>query len=247
MSKLIDRLPILLEEAIEDIPYLKNNTEIPEKDKNGSSSNTLANLLRFTGVSEYLVNSDITAFKSYLNEAANIRLKIIQRFESGEAISKSYVSMLNYKYLFNAMASGDFDLSKNIAVLMGGREQIENENDHPFDIALGYALKSLVLNTDDLSENITLFKTTASKPENKDFVGYAEAFDAINNSDNKMFGSALQNIISGHKKQCKGRGVFKDTEDEGLCVWGVSLVNLAKLRGLLVNFDDPLIPSSLTV
>jgi hypothetical protein len=246
VSGLIDRLPILLEEAIEDIPYLKENAANAKKDKNGSSSNTLANLLRFAGVGEYLINSDVPAFKLYLKEAANIKLNLIQRFENGEEISKSYVSMLSYKALFTALASGDFELSESLASVIGGRENIENENDHPFDIALGYALKTLASNADDQAEKIGLFKIVANEADNSDFVGYAEAFAAILNNEVESFLSALQSVVSGHKKQSKGSGIFKGLEDEALSVWGIGLVNLAKFRGLEFQFDDPLIPSSLT-
>lgn len=247
MSGLIDRLPILLEEAIEDIPYIKENAANFEKDKNGSSSSTLANLFRFAGVGEYIVNSNVTAFKSYLKEAAKLRLNLIRRFDGGEDVSKSYVTMLSYKSLFSALASGDFLLSKDLASVMGGREKIEAKSDHPFDMALGYALKALVLNAEDQKEKVAQLKSVASEPGNRDFVGYAVAFEAIVNTDVDSFVSALQSVVEGHKKQCKGNGVFKDAEDEVLCVWGVGLVNLAKLKGLEVQFDDPLIPSSLSL
>ena len=42
--------------------------------------------------------------------------------------------------------------------------------------------------------------------------------------------------------QCKRGGVFKDTEDEALCVWGVGVANLVRHRGLLVDALPPLIP-----
>lgn len=245
MSKLIDRLPILLEEAIEDLPYLKEDAENPEKDKSGSASNTLANLLRFTGVAEYMVNSDVTSFKSYLKDAGKIRMKLLHRFEDGEPVSKSYISMLGYKSLFTVLASGDFESSKKLAALIGERDQIEAEYDHPFDRVLGYALKSLVLNTNDQAEKIAQFKAITNESENQDFVGYVDGFDAIQNDNAESFAYALRRIISGHKKQCKGSGVFKDTEDEVLCVWGIGLVKLANARGLRVKFDDPLIPEEL--
>ena len=68
-------------------------------------------VLRFAGVAEYVANSNVEAFKKYLQEAARIKLKLIMRFDGGEPISESYVSMLSYKSLFNALASGDFVLA----------------------------------------------------------------------------------------------------------------------------------------
>jgi hypothetical protein len=247
MGGLLDRLPILLEEAEEDLPFLRDNAANVDKDKNGSASNVLSNTLRFTGVAVYAVNSDSVACKAFLQEAASIRLELIKRFNAGEKISESYVSMLSYKPLFNALASGDFKLARELAMVMGGREKIESEYDHPFDSSLGYALKALVLDASDQEEKIAQFNAIVNEPGNKDFVGYAEAFEAIQNKDVKQFVLALQAVILGHKNQCKGNGVFKGTEDEVLCVWGVGLVNLAKSKGLEAALDDPLIPASLTM
>jgi len=245
MSGIIDRLPILFEESMEDLPYLKDNAKNPKKDKNGSASNTLANLIRFIGVSEFLLNQNIEGFRRFLSDAAQIRLSLIERFDKGEAISKSYVSMLSYKSLFNALASGDLGLAKKLASTMGGRDDIEREYDHPFDRALGYALKAIVLNSVEQGEKAAEFRTVIEESGNIDFIGYADAFEAILNCDAESFMNALQSIVSNHKKQSKGNGVFRDSEDEVLCIWGVGLVNLAKLRGMEIKFDDPLIPVSL--
>lgn len=245
MGELLDRLPILLEEAKEDVLYLRENTENLDKDKNGGASDVLSNVLRLFGVAEYIVNHDVGIFRKSLHEAASIKLKTIQRFDSGEMISGSLVSMLVYRSLFDALASDDFALSEKLASAMGGRDRIEEKNDHPFDKALGYALKALVLNLDNQADRVTSFKAVTNEPENKDFTGYAEGFEAIQNNDSTLFLSALHSVISGHKKQCKGSGIFKDTEDEVLCVWGLGLINLAKLRGLDVQFDNQLIPSIL--
>ena len=47
--------------------------------------------------------------------------------------------------------------------------------------------------------------------------------------------------------QSKGRGVFRDKEDEMLCVWGIGIANLARWRGLNVDAIPPLIPNDLLV
>ena len=54
---------------------------------------------------------------------------------------------------------------------------------------------------------------------------------------------------NGHKRQCKGKGLFKDTVDEVLCVWGLGMANLARMCGLELDKmpDDSLIPSELII
>ncbi|THB69293.1 MAG: hypothetical protein D6B28_11710 [Gammaproteobacteria bacterium] len=246
MGGLIDRLPILLEEAEEDIYFLREGANNVEKDKNGSFSNNLANLLRFVGVAQYVINADKQAFIKALQESANIRIKIIERFDNGEPISKSYVSVIAYKHLFSALSSGDFELSIRLASLVGGRKEIETEYDHPFDIAFGYALKAMVLNSVDQEEQVMRLRAIASESENKDFICYANAFSAIQKNDSDLFMSAINEVISAHKRQSIGNGVFKGLEDEVLCVWGIGLVNLAKQRGIECVLDNHLIPSILS-
>lgn len=246
MGGLLDRLPILLEESKEDIPYLKENSANKEKDANGSSSNALANALWFSGVGEYLVNSNVAAYKSCLRDAANLRLSLIRRFDNGEPISKSYISMLSYRFLFAALASGDLALSRELALAIGERRRLEAKSDHPFDKALGYALRAVVLETSDMKDMVAQFKLIARKPNNKDFTGYADAFDAIQRCDVSYLTSALNKIQLGHIQQSLRGGVFKDSADEVLCVWGLGLINLARSKGIDFKFDSPLMPAILT-
>ena len=248
MSNIINRLEHLLEIEKEDLPFLRSNAEKIQNDPKGSSLAIIANSLRFIGVSEYVLNTDVNSFKSNLIEAARIRYQLFLRFNKGEPISKSYLSMLSYKSLFNALAAGEFDLARELATLMGGREEIEKEFDHPFDYNLGYALKSFVLNDRSQMEKWSSeFSKICDKKENSDFRGYALIFEAILIEDVEKANEALIAIEKGHKKQSKGRGVFKNSEDEVLCVWGIGIANLCRSFGLNVSAIPPLIPDDLLV
>jgi hypothetical protein len=248
MSNIINRLEYLLEIEKEDLPFLRSKAENIKSDQNGSSSEIVGNSLRFVGVSEYVLNTDINSFKSNLVEAARIRLQLFLRFNQGEPISKSFLSMLSYKDLFNALATGEFDLAKKLALIIGGREEIEKEFDHPFDYNLGYALKSFVLNDRSQMEKWSSeFSKICDKKENSDFKGYALIFEAILIENVEKANEALIAIEKGHKKQSKGRGVFKNSEDEVLCVWGIGIANLCRSYGLNVSAIPPLIPDDLLV
>ena len=245
MSGIEQRLSMLATMRKKHLGQLENNLLDPAKDKGGAATTSLAGTLRFLAVANFKLERDIQGFKDALSRAASCRLDLFIRSKNGEAIPPSYLSMTSYKSLFDALAAGDYELSEELATVMCGREEIENEHDHPFDRALCYALKALVLNSDDQEEKIEKFKSVAGEPNNTDFLGYAEAFEAIKDKDAELFVSALQRLLLGHKKQCKEGGIFKDSEDEILCIWGIGLVNLAKSRGLDIKIDDPLIPASL--
>ncbi|GLO63390.1 hypothetical protein MACH09_38980 [Vibrio sp. MACH09] len=245
MSKLLSMLSILLDESLEDLPRIRENADNKENDYNGRLSNTLAGSLERIAIFHYGVHSDARIFRQLLRESSAVKFDIVKRFDAGEPISKSFVSMLLYQTLFNSLASGDIALANSIAKVVGGRVDIENEFDHPFDRALGYALKETVLGSSDAVDRIRLLKKEVSKPSNKNFSGYAAALEAIYNKDVDALETQLSSIISGHIKLCSGQGIFKGTKHEVLCIWGIGLVVFARSIGMPIHFDVPLLPEAL--
>lgn len=246
MSKFAERIALLLTERLNHIVLLEENLRDETKDKDGTASSSVAGSLRFIGVAEYLVNGDIIQFNSQLKRASDIEYNLFLRYDSGEPIAESYVSMLAYKSIFDALAACEFDLAKNFAMVIGGRDKMEKYFDHPFDYAMGYTLKSIVLQDVEMMDKWSRdFTMVSTKKGNSNFSGYASMFIAIKDKDNNKAREALDEIVKGHIKLSKGRGVFKDTEDELLCVWGLGIVNLARYLGLDVPAHPPLIPDDL--
>ena len=64
-------------------------------------------------------------FRKCLAESGRLRLDLLERFENDCPISKSYVSMLAYKDLLDALAAADFEVAVALAHKMGGRPDIE--------------------------------------------------------------------------------------------------------------------------
>jgi hypothetical protein len=124
MSGIEKRLPMLLEMRKKHLKQLYVNQSDPAKDKSGSATNSLVGTLRFLAVADYVLKKDIVGFRSKLSEAAGLRSKLFNRFDAGEAISPSYVSMLSYKALCNALASGDLQLANELANHMGGATRL---------------------------------------------------------------------------------------------------------------------------
>ncbi len=247
MSGIEKRLPMLFEMHKKHFKQLCVNQSDPAKDKTGSATNSVVGTLRFLAVADYVLNKDIVGFRSKLSEAAGLRSKLFNRFDAGEAISPSYVSMITYKALFNALAAGDLQLANELATHMGGRNEIERKHDHPFDLAFGYVLKSFVLeDAVGIKKWLSEFKSLCDQPENAAFKGYAKVFEAILDHDAEKANVGFSELLVGHKHQSK-KGVFKDTEDEMLCVWGIGLANLAYVRGITTKPQEPLIPADLLI
>ena len=247
MGNIRERLAVLLEERLEDVAVLRLNASHTESDRTGSASASLANSLRFIGVAQYVLNHDIGAFKTNLIESARIRLRLLDRFDTRAPISKSYVSILVYKSIFNALAAGDFSLGQALASKMGGRSVIEQEYDHPFDLAMGYALRACVLDNESEME-VRIGQLESYCAENSpNFVGYADLFKVIYSEANAYGSAALVRILEGHEREANGRGCFKDSEDEMISVWAVGTVNLARTRGLSIPAVAPLVPDDLLI
>lgn len=241
-----DKLALLAEDERADLDLLRSKVGDPVKDRNGSASNSLAGSLRFLAVADYVLDKNVPAFREQLTEAAALRLKLFERFDAREPVSPSYVSMMAYKPLLNALAAGNEALAQNFAARMGGRQAIELEYDRPFDRAFGYGLKAIVTrNATDARHVLRELDQACKEPENIDFNGYAKALHSIIERDVGLLPLAFDEIVAGHKKQSVGAGLFKDTEDELLCVWGVAVANLARWNGLPAPADNALVPLEL--
>jgi hypothetical protein len=246
----LDRLPMLVEIRSENNhrKVVRSNAEDPEKDRRGGASSMYQIDLRFFGIADYLLKGDIGSFRRQLSESAQIMLSLFDRHDAGEPISDSYVAMISYQGLFDALAAGDMNTAKALAEKMGGRDKLEREHDHPFDYAMGYALKYMTLDTEPQMESwIPKLEEACRETRPMDFIGYPQLYQSILNHDVASADAALKEIVKGHKKQSKGRGVFAGIEDEALSVWGVGAANLARFNGLAVKGIEPLIPNDLLI
>jgi len=238
---IISRINVILEEYKEDLPILQENAM--RYDNRGVATSSLIGAHRFIGIAEYLLNMDIETFRRELAYSARCRLDLLNRFDKGEDIARSLVAMTGgYNSLLDALAGADHELSLELASKIGGRELIEVENDHPFDLAFGYILKSTVLRSSDICQRNSVFGSQVEIVKNVDFVGYARAFDMLNDDDEADASKVISEILDGHKKQSKKGGVFNGTEDEALCVWGIAMANLMISRGKCIDVDDSILP-----
>jgi hypothetical protein len=246
MSK--EKLAAVVANARKHLDVAIANSRDPDKDKHGSCSNLLAGQLRCIGVADFVLVGDVASFRKHLSGAAEIQAKLFGRHAAGEAVDASYVSMLAYQRLFDALAAGNNALASSLASLMGGRDDIEKKHDHRFDYAMGYTLRAFVLrHSEEMTSWASNFSEISDRESRGDFRGYAQVFKSILDSDPVAAGDGMRKIVEGHKRQCKGAGVFAFTDDEYLCVWGIGMSNLARSYGLTIEPIPPLIPGELLI
>jgi hypothetical protein len=230
------------------------------KDREGTYTNNLGKHHRFLGIAMFLVDRDVSAFRSHLAKSAESKLSHFQRAQAGEPVDGSYLSMLAFNQLFDALAASAFPLAINLATIIGGRADIEQEHDTPFTRAMGYALKETVLDeggaaVDQLNALVAGPERALDSQEERDpeeglkytdFRGYASTMQGIRARDERAVNTGLATIAEGHMRQSK-RGRFCDDDDKYLCVWGLALANLARHRGIPVQIKHTLIPTELII
>jgi len=156
--------------------------------------------------------------------------------------------MFAYQKLLDALASGDMNVARAFAERMGGRPEPEKEYDRAFEIAMGYGLKA-ILAGDDAAALARLYdlEQACTHKDYVNFAGYVPVLRGIVSRDSAAAEAAFPELLAGHRRESKGRGLFSDSVDEFLCVWGIGLINLAGSRGMVIKVDDPLIPADLIV
>ena len=248
MPNYIERLPDIVKDTLERLTLHKQKAADPEKNKGGYFSASVADKLRLLGAGAWLLEKDVTKFKQHLSEAADIFINLFQRYDQGEEDCGSFITMIAYQELLNALAAGNMKLAHAFATHMGGRDKLEKEMDHPFTHVMGYTFKAFVLNDrEQMKIWAPKLMTESEKKDNKDCIGYPQLFTAILTNDLEAANAAMTTLVEGHKKLSKARRVFGDKVDEALSIWGIGIANLARSRGLNVEPIPPLIPGELLI
>jgi hypothetical protein len=203
----------------------------------------------FLGFAAWHIDKDVAAFRAYISESVRITANIIERFDAGDPIDQSYVSMIVYQELLSGLAAGDFEGSMKLAALMGGRIKAEKEEDSNITLAFGNALKFVVLGEPEGEARRWVDELTiqCSAKQSLNYIGYPRILRSILDNDRAAAQAGFVELLAGHRKLSKGNGFFAGTEHEALCIWGIGLANLARWRGLEIAFSDDLIPQELLV
>ncbi len=246
MSDLPERLEsvaLVLRPAME---LARSRLHDPFHDRVGDAAISLVGDLKFFAIVAFAIDHDVERFRALLRESAMQKEDVYDRFEAGEPIDGSYVSLFGYKSLFDALASGDLTLAARFASKLGGRPQIERKHDHPFTRAVGPALKHLVLASGpEASPAVAAFAEACGKKGHGDYAGYPVCMRAILDRDSEAFSAGAAAVLACHKKLCRPGRMFDLGPDEVICTWLLGLANLAVSRGLSVSIDHPYVPRAL--
>lgn len=242
-EKLKDHYRGVFNKTLELVPVLAISANNRVLDPNGRSAGSLSGVLRILGVASFYCFGDVAGFRSYLARASDLKLELCRRAMTGEAIDPSLVTLLCYRDVFNALASGAFDVADEICRNMGRDEKANRKFDHPFDKAMGESVHSVLLERGGITEEL---RRSVSKPGSKNFEGYCLLLEAIAQRSQTKVQDSLAAMAVGHARFVS-KGEFMHTEDRCLNVWGIALLNLAIAKGLEVDEDSEHLPQALLV
>lgn len=194
-------------------------------------------------------------FRANMKKAVDGWLKLLDRFHRCQKITNSVVgntmvgnSLVDfipaYQSTLDALAIGDETLAKQVAAEIQHRAPGKG---HRFSRLFAFTLKAAVLEADEFEERLVELENVVPKRGCKQFAGHAAVFRCLLERDEAGVTPAFESLLRGHRKLSVGAGMFNNTPDKYLCVWGVGLANLLLLRGLPVEIDDPLMPRQLLV
>jgi hypothetical protein len=110
--ELIKRWAEILQEIAGRIPMLYERYNDPKRNFKGDFNSSLQGHYRDLAVLGYLLNNNALGFKENLSKAVPIKMELMQRYDRGDPIHPSRVSMTRFEKLFDALASGDMSLAQ---------------------------------------------------------------------------------------------------------------------------------------
>ena len=194
---------------------------------------------KILSVLEWHLHKDAEKFREYMKEAIRYFLEWVKQDETVIFYPPSLVQLLD------VLNTGNVSLIKEFIEYVDDHFDYKTKPDaHPADW-LYRCLVALVLgrNADQWEFFIEKLKKGYSVQKRLKLYPYALLLEAIWTKNETLFHEQLQIIAETHKKLT--RSIFDDYEDKLLCLWGIALCNLAKMKGLRIEFDHPFIPKEL--
>ena len=188
---------------------------------------------------EWCLHKDAELFREYMKEAIQYFLEWVKQDETVIFYPPSLVQLLD------VLNTGNVSLIKEFIEYVDDHFDYKTKPDaHPADW-LYRCLVALILgrNADQWDFFIEKLKKGYSVQKRLKLYPYGLLLEAIWTQNEDLFHEQIQIIAETHKKLT--RSIFDDYEDKLLCLWGIALCNLAKIKGLRIEFDHPFIPKEL--
>ena len=199
---------------------------------------------RFLAVCSYVLDHDVQGFLDHMKQVVHYQNKMLDKRDAGEYPEDyEFVSAPAFDKIFETLCTQDLDLIKNI---VNRFFNINLKKTGPLAKHCHKAFRLFILGQDGTRQDLEDMETIFAK-RLKSYMGYAICFQAIYDHDKEKFLSGFATMIKGHKRLSTPQGIFGGTVNEVIAFWPLAVVNLARLKGLDVMVDYPLVPKDLVI
>lgn len=191
---------------------------------------------------EWHLHKDAELFREYNKKAVEYDIK---RFKDSKEKEPDIAFQSPYAKLLDTISAGNESFSKETTIFVDDNHDYKSKPIAHLAPWLYRCLVALVLdrNADQWEFFMEKLKKAFSTKQYGKLYPYALLLEAIWTKNETLFHEQIQIVADTHKKLT--RSIFDDYEDKLLCLWGIALCNLAKMKGMKIEFDHPFIPKEL--
>lgn len=236
MNTFLERLPSIQKRFINNFNWMKGERgEAPREWSNYMSCH------RLFAVTSYVLDHDREGFFEHLKKYVDYQIKLFSQEDEKRRLHEYRVP--TFREVFISLCLGS---PENALSLMEYIKQVDLNDSTKLATAFHKAFRLLILGTGgtpaELDENIIIFQN-----KYKSYTGYPLCFKAIYDQDSIAFQKGFEVLMKGHKVLSRANNEFGNTVDSIIALWPLGIVNLARMKGMDVMVDHPLIPQDLIV
>ena len=197
---------------------------------------------RFLAVLEWHLHGAGEKFREHMKTALDYERK---RFMDSKSQRPEILFDTPIGFIFDALNTGDEVFAREYTQFLDDNHDYASKpSAHPANW-LYRCLIALVVdrNLDQFPVFLEKLKKGYSTQKYGKLYPYALAIEAIWARDSVTFNEQMTVIAETHRKML--RSIFDDYEDKLLCLRGLALCNLARMKGMTVSIDHPYIPKKL--
>lgn len=196
---------------------------------------------RLFAIAAYVLDQDIEGYFDHLKQMMHWQFKLLDN--SGKEGCENHITYVLYVDMMDTLVYGDSKACLKTAQYMG---QVDLSKVHPPVEVKAYhlGLRLLLLGTGGTRKDLDDMEERLLKKK-KSVVGYIQCFKAIYDKDIEAFYEGFKYIMKMYKTFVASGTVH--APDETLGMWPIAIMNLARLKGMDVKVDLPLVPKELLV
>ena len=236
MEKFIDRFERVRENTIESFEWRKKH-----RGEDPLYWDTYMGDHRLLAIAAYVLDHDVKGFRDHMGKVMDYTFKSFEKCkEQGRGV---FINSICYLNIFDILSYGDSSLAVKA---MEYAEDVDLKKERPLASVkyINLAFRLLIIGrkakAEDLDEMVTLHEK-----KKKSFMGYALCFKAIYDQDIQAFEEGFKVLMKGYKTSLSSLIGFQT--DETLAMWPLGVVNLARMKGLDVKPEHPLVPQELMI